>query len=249
MSKMTVLEMTQDILSDMNSDEVNTINATLESAQVAQIIKSTYFNIIDGKDYPHLKELFRLDAGTSTRPTHMAIPETIIDVEWVKYNTKKLSGDKDLFIKIKYKTPDEFLYILEQRDSTDTTNIKVVTDPSNITLNINKTKVPLYYTSFDDETIVMDGYIATLETNLQQSKTNCFGKKSVTFTVSDSFIPDLPVQMFTYLLAEAKSTAFVVLKQMANPKAEQAAVSQKRRMSQETFKIKNGITFPNFGRK
>ena len=81
MSKMTVLEMTQDILSDMNSDEVNTINATLESAQVAQIIKSTYFNIIDGKDYPHLKELFRLDAGTSTRPTHMAIPETIIDVD------------------------------------------------------------------------------------------------------------------------------------------------------------------------
>ena len=249
MAKMTVLEMTQDILSDMNSDEVNTINATLESAQVAQIIKSTYFNIIEGKDFPHLKELFRLDAGTSTRPTHMAIPETIIDVEWVKYNTKKTSSAKDLFTKMIYKTPDEFLYILEQRDSTDTTNIKVVTDPSNITLNINKTKVPRYWTSFDDENIVMDGYIATLETNLQQSKTNCFGKKSVTFTVSDTFIPDLPVQMFTYLLAEAKSTAFVVLKQMANPKAEQTAVTQKRRMSQETFRLKNGITYPNFGRK
>ena len=249
MSKMTVLEMTQDILSDMNSDEVNTINATLESAQVAQIIKSTYFNIIDGKDFPHLKELFRLDAGTSTRPTHMAIPETIIDVEWVKYNTKKTSSAKDLFTKMIYKTPDEFLYILEQRDSTDTTNIKVVTDPSNITLNINKTKVPLYYTSFDDETIVMDGYIATLETNLQQSKTNCFGKKAPTFTLSNTFTPDLPVQMFTYLLAEAKSNCFLTLKQMPNQKAEQTSISQKRKMAQEAFKLKNGITYPNFGRK
>ena len=249
MSKMTVLEMTQDILSDMNSDEVNTINATLESAQEAQIIKSTYFNIIDGKDYPHLKELFRLDAGTSTRPTHMAIPETIIDVEWVKYNTKKTSSAKDLFTKMIYKTPDEFLYILEQRDSTDTTNIKVVTDPSNITLNINKTKVPLYYTSFDDENIVMDGYIATLETNLQQSKTNCFGRKAPTFTLSNTFTPDLPVQMFTYLLAEAKSNCFLTLKQMPNQKAEQTSISQKRKMAQEAFKLKNGITYPNFGRK
>ena len=249
MSKMTVLEMTQDILSDMNSDEVNSISATLEATQVAQIIKSTYFNIVEGKDLAHLKELFRLDSGTSTRPTHMAIPETIIDVEWVKYNTKKTSSAKDLFTKIIYKTPDEFLYILEQRDSTDTTNIKVVTDPSNITLNINKTKVPLYYTSFDDENIVMDGYIATLETNLQQSKTNCFGKKAPTFTLSNTFTPDLPVQMFTSLLAEAKSNCFLTLKQMPNQKAEQTSISQKRKMAQEAFKLKNGITYPNFGRK
>lgn len=249
MSKMTVLEMTQDILSDMNSDEVNSISATLEATQVAQIIKSTYFNIVEGKDLAHLKELFRLDSGTSTRPTHMAIPETIIDVEWVKYNTKKTSSAKDLFTKMIYKTPDEFLYILEQRDSTDTTNIKVVTDPSNITLNINKTKVPLYYTSFDDENIVMDGYIATLETNLQQSKTNCFGKKAPTFTLSNTFTPDLPVQMFTYLLAEAKSNCFLTLKQMPNQKAEQTSISQKRKMAQEAFKLKNGITYPNFGRK
>ena len=43
MARMTVLEMTQDILSDMNSDEVNTINGSLEATQVAQIIKTTYF--------------------------------------------------------------------------------------------------------------------------------------------------------------------------------------------------------------
>ena len=36
---------------------------------------------------------------------------------------------------------------------------------------------------------------------------------------------------------------------MANPKAEASSITQKRRMSQETFKLKNGITFPNFGRK
>ena len=61
MARMTVLEMTQDILSDMNSDEVNTINGSLEATQVSQIIKTTYFNITEGKDLAHFKELFRLD--------------------------------------------------------------------------------------------------------------------------------------------------------------------------------------------
>jgi hypothetical protein len=66
--------------------------------------------------------------------------------------------------------------------------------------------------------------------------------------LSDTFTPDLPVQMFTYLLNEAKSTAFLTLKQMANQKAEQVSVSQRRRMSQDAWKVSNGITYPNYGR-
>jgi len=54
--------------------------------------------------------------------------------------------------------------------------------------------------------------------------------------------------MFTYLLAEAKSNAFTTLKQMPNAKAEQASVSQKRRMSQDAWRLKNGIHYPNYGR-
>jgi len=44
----------------MDSDEVNSINDSVEALQVAQIIKTTYFNIIDGRDWPWLKELFKL---------------------------------------------------------------------------------------------------------------------------------------------------------------------------------------------
>ena len=42
MPKMSLLEMTQDILSDMDSDEVNSINDSVESLQVLGIIKNTY---------------------------------------------------------------------------------------------------------------------------------------------------------------------------------------------------------------
>jgi len=249
MAKMTLIEIVQDILSDMDSDEVNSINDSVESLQVAQIVKSTYYNIIDGKDYPWLYELFQMNtSGTVSLPTHMRLPETVIDLKWIKYNTKKATDTKNKFTKIVYKTPEEFLNILDQRDSTDT-KVDIITDTTGIKLNVYNERGPAYFTSFDDDYLVFDAFDSGVETNLQNSKTQCYGKKSVAFTLSDTFTPDLPVQMFTYLLNEAKSAAFLTLKQMPNPKVEQISVSQKRKMSQEAWKITNGIKYPNYGRK
>jgi len=248
MAKMTLLEMTQDILSDMDSDEVNSINDSIESLQVAQIIKTTYYNIIDGRDYDFLYELFQLDAsGTSSRPTHMKLPENIIDLKYIKYNCKTLTDTKDKYLKIKYLMPEDFMEVVDSRDSSKS-NVTVVTDPTGISINVMNDKAPEYFTSFDDENLVFDSYDSEVDTTLQNNKTQCHGKRSVAFTLLDSFTPDLPVQMFSYLLAEAKSTAFVTLKQMPNAKAEQISNSQKRRMSQDAWRVKNGIHYPNYGR-
>jgi len=248
MAKLTLLEMTQDIMSDMDSDQINSINDSVEALQVAQIIKTTYYNIIDGKDYAFLYELFRMTAsGTTTRPTHMSLPEDVIDLKWMKYNCRTDSLDKDLFQIVEYKNPEDFMYILDGRDS-KATNIQVVVDTTGINLNILTDKAPQYFTSFDDVTLVFDSLIKSVDDTLQNSQTQCWGKRSIAFTLSDTFTPDLPVQMFTYLLNEAKSACFLTLKQMANQKAEQASISQRRRMSQDAFKIEKGIKYPNYGR-
>ncbi len=44
--KYTLLEIVQEILSDMDSDEVNSIDDTTESEQVATIVKSTYLSMM-----------------------------------------------------------------------------------------------------------------------------------------------------------------------------------------------------------
>ena len=238
MAKMTLLEMVQDILSDMDSDEVNSISDTQEATQIAQIVKSTFYNIIDGKDFPHFYEMFQLETVGTSKPNYLKIPDNIENVSWVKYNTKEKVADKNRYVKIKYLTPEEFVNHVDQRDSTDS-KIQVITEFSGVPLNIFKDRPPEYFTSFDEEYIVFDNYDLAIENH----------KRGVSFTINDSFTPDLPVQMFSYLLNEAKSTAFLTLKQMANPKAEAQSVSQKRRMSQEAWKLKNGITYPHYGRK
>lgn len=249
MAAMTLLDMTQDILSDLDSDVVDSISDTVESSQVAQIIKTSYYNLIDGKDWPQLKQFIQLEAATAAQPTRMKLPDNTIDVEWVKYNTKKLAGTFDKYTDIKYKTPKDFIDILSLRKS-DASDVDVISDDSGITLNIFNDTAPTIYTSFDDEYIVMDAYDSAIDTtNLLQSKSQAFGKVQPTWTHSDTFTPDLPQQAFSYLLAEAKTACFIVLKQSENPISATQATIQRRRMSQEAFRVNNGITFANTGRK
>lgn len=247
MSKLTVLEIVQDILNSLDSDEVNSINDTMEAQQVAQIVKTTYFNIIDGKDYQHLYELFKPDtSGVSATPTKVKLPQTVIDVRFVKYNKRSLTDTKDRVENVIYKTPEEFLGIVNARNSA-ASNVTVVTDV--VSLNIFTDHAPTYYTSFDGEYLILDSYDSEVESTIQSTKFQCYGRVRPTFTISDSFVPDLPEQMFSYLLNESKAVAFVDLKQTQNPKAEQHSLTQKRRMSQENWRLAGGIKFPDYGRK
>lgn len=82
----TVLDMTQNILSALGSDEVNSISDTTESMQVAQIIKNKYYDIVSRGELPEHEELFQLDPPlNSTTPVLMYVPDGVSKVEWVKY--------------------------------------------------------------------------------------------------------------------------------------------------------------------
>lgn len=249
MPKLSLLDMTQDILSDMSSDEVNSINDTVEALQVAGIIKSTYFNIIDGRDWPHLYQMFVLTgSGSSLKPTHMALSDSILDVDWLKYNVKVAAADKDSFRDIIYKTPKEFMAILDARDS-KATYVQVVEDATTIDLNIYNDRQPSYYTSFDNENIILDAFDNTLESTLQGSKTQGYGKVYPTWSAVDTFIPDLPTQSFSYLLNEAKATCFQRLVQTSDQKSEQHSVTQRRRMSQDAWRVADPIKYLSYGRQ
>lgn len=241
--------MTQDILSDMDSDEVNSINDTVESLQVATIIRSTFENIITGRGYPHKDELLKLEnSGDTDKPTYMRLPESVTSIKSVRYNKKLSTDTRDKYDKVTYLLPDDFLDIVNARIS-DADNVETIEDFSGVSIYVLNDVAPTYYTSFDDEWLVFDSYDADANTTLVSTKTQCFGTRLPTFTLADDFTPDLPIQMFPYLLNEAKSTCFAVLKQMPNQKAEQHSISQRRRMSQEAWRIKNGITRPDYGRR
>jgi hypothetical protein len=248
MAKLSLLDLTQRILNDMSGDEVNSIGDTIESEQVAQIIRDTYDEIIASRSWPHLNRLISLTPHGAARPTHMDTDPAWTYLDLIKYNVRIQTATRDNYDDILYMAPDEFLYLSNQRDSSSS-SVDTITDPSGVKLFIINDDRPRYWTTFDDEVIVFDSYDSQVETNLQESKTQCWGNSEPTWNHVDAFTPDLPAKAFPYLLAEAKSVAFNSLMQVGNQKAEQQSRRQRVWLSREKWRNGQGMKTPDYGRK
>ena len=140
------------------------------------------------------------------------------------------------------------MFFIDRMNQNTSTNLVVTDVAGGTTLFIGKSTTPTYYTSFDDEHIVMDSYDSAVENTLQNSKTRAFGYVYPTFSLTDSFEPDLDDTMLPYMLAEAKSTCFSLFKSGSDPKIEQSARRLKSFVQNDMYKTKRENKRPYYGR-
>jgi hypothetical protein len=246
--KKTLLSIVQSILNDMDSDFVNSIDDTVESQQVATIVRDCYEELIANRNWPHLKKMVQFDAVSTSKPTYMKLPPNIKEVISFCYNVVKATQTKIQYKELKYKSPEEFLAYVNVRNS-DLAEVEEITDDSGISILVYNNKAPEYYTSFDDVYVVCDSYDKAVDEALKKSKTQTTCYLFPTWVHSDNAIPDLPEEAFPLLTEEAKSVAFLTLKQMANQKAEQKAARQNRWLSRKAWNVGGGVVFSDYGRK
>ena len=219
---MTLLEITQSILSAIDSDEVNSIDDTVESIQIADLVKESYFELLSQRDWPFLFAISNLEGLADTNnPTKMRMQEAWNKVKWIKYNKKE----------IEWLDPQTFNDVISNR----------VVQPNVIDANgyvINQD--PQYWTSYDDQFIIFDGYDKTVDNTLQASKSSAYGTQQASWTHMDNFVPAIPEKFFPTLLAEAKSQAFVNLKQQANAREERKATRGRMAMRNDSWKNEQG---------
>lgn len=245
--KMTLLEMVQDILSDMSGDYSNSIGDTEESLQIAQIVKSTYDEMMSRREWPHLMRVLPLQSyGSNDLPTCLIIPDNIRQLAWINYNKRMPTDTDDKFEAVNYLEPRRFLQWCNSRTGANTF---VMTLPDGITVKIAIDSPPTYWTSFDDRLVFMDSYVQTEESTLQGRNSQCEATVYPQWSMENDFVPNMPAHLFPALLSEAKSTCFLVIKKMANEKAEQQSLRQQRKMSLSSWKAAGGIQRPNYGRK
>ena len=224
--KYTLLEMTQKILSSMDSDAVNSISDTAESAQVADIIRTTYYDIISSLNLPEHFELFELTASSSSTPTVMYLPTNVVDLNWIKYDNKLTSETGKKYLECAYWPLKDFIdsmHSLNGADSTVTTFTLTTNGSDSMDILCRNDLFPTRYTTFNDNTIIFDSYKSAEDSYLQKNKTMAWGQTVPTWTHTDNFTPDLDAKQFTLLFNEAKGQAFIELKQQVNAKAEKRA--------------------------
>lgn len=246
--KLTLLELVQDILNDLDSDQVNSIFDTFESEQVAQIIKTTYYALMSTREWPHLRETIQLTpSGDLAKPTHMYVPDNVKRMSFINYNIAGAGETRKKYQPVHWREPDEFLQLTNQQNS-DSDNVDVIVDDSGVELLIRNNTQPTYYTSFDDKTLIFNAYDKAVDDTLKNDKTQAQAYVIPSWSTTDTFVPDLPAEAFIALLEESKSRAMMKLKQMEDSKSEQEAQRQHRWLSRNAWKVKGGIKKPNFGR-
>lgn len=253
--KYTNLDMVQLIASSMDSDEVNSVNDSVESQQILKVIRTAFFDIIERSNLPEHMDIVNLQAsGSSTYPIVMYVPTNISKIYWVKYN-KETTEDPNLnFQQLEFLALQEFLdrmYTLTESED-EVLQMDLTVNGNTIPFLYRNDKHPEFYTSYDDRTLIFDSYLATEDSYLAGAKTLALGKEVVTYEMTDTFTPPLDEQQFALLLNEAKALAWLELRQTPHQKAELNA----RRAWINTQRSKTRVPgvadldlLPNFGRK
>ncbi len=272
--KQTVLQLTQSILSSLSSDEVNSIGDTPEAMQVANILRTTYYNMISRGDLEEHNKLFQLVSSTDPyAPVLMYRPDDVTRIDWIKYYNPDDGAfdsiaDHDINVDIKDDDDStsstaakfyEYVTILPIVQFIDMVSHFNLEDNDTIDFNFQgfnfrykNDKKPQYCTCLQDYYLIFDSYQSSIDSTLESTKTMCFGQVKPEFPLVDNFIPDLDDKQFPLLLNEAKSLAYFELKQMPHQKAEQESKRQWA-VLQKSKSITNKPSYfeqlPNYGRR
>lgn len=243
MARQSLLEITQEILSALDSDEVNSIEDTIESRQVAKIVRRVFNDMISRSNLPEHQSLFQLTAsGDPLQPVLMIKPDNVKRIDWIKYDVNDEPLDPANYAYLDYRPLTMFLEFTHQLDVEE--SYVDIMDLEGFDFFYRNDEAPHYYTTVNDKYIVFDSFDSGMESTLQAHKTIGFGLIGPTFSMQDNYFPEIDEPQFPLLINEAKSLAFYELKQVAHEKAEQESRRQWRTM-QKSKDLKQGSSFDN----
>jgi len=253
MAKKTLIDLVQEILSEADGDDVNSITDTVESDQCARVIKTVFERVANDNDMEHLKTLKLLTATSASTPNVMERPEGFHTIEFIQYDKRLDAGDAPNFEKVDYMEVDRFVEHVMARN-TDDTNVDAITLSTGAVLPIINDKAPTYYTVMDEgsDELVFDSYDSGVDTNLQASKSLAYGVQKPTLTLDDSSVfTALPEHLTELVFTQARALYFDLYKDGITSEIDRARRRAEVKSQRQRNIIKNtdNDNGPNYGRK
>lgn len=251
----SLLELVQLMLSSMDSDEVNSISDTVESVQVANICKTTYYDVATDIGLTSTETLFELQPSLDiSKPVLMFLPDNALSCDSIRYNSKLSTETLPKYIELEYLPFNMFLGMQQSLDPSDA-DVSVMSFTVNgesFEIPYRKDSSPTYFTDIGGRTILFNSFDATQDDTLQKSKTMCSGMVYPTFSMTDSFVPDFDMVQYQHYLNKVKARCFAEIKQTQNADALGEARRQKIILQKRDRRINHGpelYSAPRYGRK
>jgi hypothetical protein len=178
----------------------------------------------------------------------MSVPENVQRIDVLRYDVRVNETDNQLYKDIEYVDPSEMLKTLANADK-DATNTEAITLDSNTVIYPFNDRAPRRWTTLDQKTIIFDAYDSNLESNLLESKTQCFGTQKKELVKADYTVIDLPRELYVLLESNATELAFDLWKGVTPRKITDLARKARVRMQRNKDRLRReGRTGPNYGR-
>lgn len=252
MARLTNLEMVQNILSSMDSDNVNSIDDTEEALQVFEVLRESYYEILSRRKWKSdSKTRLLQQVGDTEKPTKFRIPTEVTRINCFRYETFKEGTDpvESSWKELKYLLPCDFINHVQSRNAVQLDErVEITTNDDGVTMYIINDVEPEFWTSFDDEFVYLDNWVKEDSLTVTSPRTSVNVTQEHTYPVTDTGIPDIPTDMFPLLLSEAKSACWLNFKGTPNQKAEQVARRQYIKMREESPKVEELRTAVNYGK-
>lgn len=251
MAKYTLLEVVNAILNAADENLVNEIDDDEASDSATLVAKEVYFDLIHDNDWPHLNKLSSLTSLSDvTQPTVLGIPDnmTLLDhQEFFQYDVTE-AGDNSKYNNVDYEPPGDFMRRVRNRNDSDVAVTKY-TGYDSIALLIKTDKMPTYWTSFDDEFIVMDSFHSATESTLQGNKCSIQAKIIPAWVQTNVAVPVLPDNLFPTYIARCKNKYSSYFTQKQNPLDQLEAQSGKARQRKKGHKSAGRNKRRSYGRR
>lgn len=213
----TLLDVVNEILSDMGRDEVNELDATPEAARVLVILKDTYRHLCTRNLWEHKMVHKPLDgASDTTKPTKLLIPEDVIHIKSLDYHVYDPSSSENYYITLTHLYPEDFLRIVQGRNASDS-SVSSFDNDNNVELRVFNDRAPTYWTSFDDKYVYLDAWNSVLDSTVVTTRTQAHVTVYPNFPAQDTSTFDLPARFMPMFISWAKATCFEKIKQIASP--------------------------------
>lgn len=231
----THLEIVQNILSALDSDEVNSISDTTESTQVSLLVQQVYYDLATDLDLPEREGVFQLSqedgASDPDQPILMQVPSTCVRISWLKYNNADPDEDDNAdYLPVEYVPFKDFVEMQRGLANGSNTNVAEMTFENSaeeeFKIMYRTDKMPQWYSALGN-IIIFDSLDTDIEDTLETGNTLCGGIVYPTYDLADDFEPDLSPTEFSYFINKAKTRAFAEIKQAQNQESASEARRQK----------------------
>lgn len=239
----TLLYTVQRVMEKLNLDPVNAISDSEDALLVSREAETTFYDMLTRGEWKQNLELLKVESVSDLNsPTVLRLPDNVSTIKSVRYDCTYPDKNKDIRV-IEWRSPEEFLtksYSL----NTDMDNVQGC-EVSGHTVFVENNRMPLYYTSFDNEYLVFDAYVKDIEDTLNAAKTTCYGETTPSWLEEDTFVIPLQDNLYPLFLATLTSACSMYLNSEISQEDERRAARGISRIRREQARAEFEY-FPKF---